>query len=80
MKPGLVSPSVHTFKHEYLRDQLADRNQISSEASLKRCDLSSAFIFQWIFFILAGNKVNHKSLDGFAFRQDSITDFGVSCP
>ena len=26
-------PSVHTFKHEYLRDPLADRNQISSEAS-----------------------------------------------
>ena len=33
-----------------------------------------------IFFILAGNKNNHKSLDGFEFRQDSITDFRVSCP
>ena len=44
------------------------------------CDLSSAFNFKWIFFILAGNKVNHKSLDGYEFRQDSITDLGVSCP
>ena len=23
----------------------------------------------------AGNKVSHKSLDGFEFRQDSMTDF-----
>ena len=44
----------------------------------KCCDLSSAFNFEWVFFILVGNKVNHKSLDGFEFRQDSITDFGVS--
>ena len=25
----------------------------------------------------AGNTVSHKSLDGFEFLQDSITDFGV---
>ena len=42
------------------------------------CDLSSAFNFILIFFILAGNKVNHLSLDWFEFLQDSITDFGVS--
>ena len=29
-----VRPSVHTFKHEYLRNQCADRNQILTEASL----------------------------------------------
>ena len=29
-----VHPCVHTFKHEYLRDQQADYNQILSEASL----------------------------------------------
>ena len=29
-----VRPSFHTFKHEYLRDQQADYNQILSEASL----------------------------------------------
>ena len=29
-----VRPCVHTFKHEYLRDQQADYNQILSEASL----------------------------------------------
>ena len=26
--------------------------------------------FDWIFFILAGKKVNHKSLDGFEIRLD----------
>ena len=46
----------------------------------KCCDHSSIFIFQWIFLVLAGNKVSHKSLDGFEFRQDSFTEFGVSCP
>ena len=46
----------------------------------KCCDHSSTFIFGWIFFILADNKTNHKSSDEFEFRQDSITDFGVSCP
>ena len=34
LKPASVRPSVHTFKHEYLRDQQADYNQILSEASL----------------------------------------------
>ena len=29
-----VCPCVHTFKYEYLLDQPADRNQISSVASL----------------------------------------------
>ena len=29
-----VRECVHTFKHEYLRDQQADYNQILSEASL----------------------------------------------
>ena len=28
----------------------------------------------------ADNKTSHKSLDEFEFRQDSITDFGLSCP
>ena len=30
-----------------------------------------ALNFPWILFILAGNKVNHKSLDGFEFQHDS---------
>ena len=46
----------------------------------KYCDHSSAFNFEWIFLILAYNKDHSKSLDEFEFRQDSITDFGVSCP
>ena len=32
---------------------------------VQSCDHSSAFIFGWIFFILAGNEDNHKSLDEF---------------
>ena len=32
------------------------------------------------FFILEGNKTNHKSLDECEFWQDYITDFVVSCP
>ena len=46
----------------------------------KCCDYYSAFIFVWIFFILAGNKTNHKSLYEIEFWPDSISDFGVSCP
>ena len=46
----------------------------------KCCDHSSTFIFGWIFFILTDNKTNHKSSNEFEFRQDFITDFGVSCP
>ena len=40
----------------------------------------SAFIFVWIFIILAGNKDNHKSLDEFEFLSDPITNYWVSCP
>ena len=33
-----------------------------------------------IFLFLAGNKDNHKVLDGFEIRQDQTSDCGVSCP
>ena len=46
----------------------------------EKCDLSNTFIFGWIFFILADNKTSHKRSEGVEFRQDSITDFGVSFP
>ena len=32
------------------------------------CDHPSAFIFDWIFFILSCNKNNHKKLDEFEFQ------------
>ena len=38
------------------------------------CDYSSAFVFGWIFFILASNKDNHKSLNEFEFRPAPVTD------
>ena len=47
--------------------------------SEKYCDHSRTFFFGLI-FIFAGNKTNHKSSNEFEFRQDSITDFRVSCP
>ena len=40
---------------------------------------SRAFIFDWIFFILAGNKDNHNSLNEFEFQLDFTTDSEVSC-
>ena len=44
------------------------------------CDHSSAFNFDRIFFILAGNKNNHNISDEFEFRPDLTSDCGVSCP
>ena len=38
LEPACVRACVHTFKHEYLRDQQADYNQILSEASKPNAD------------------------------------------
>ena len=46
----------------------------------KSCNHSSAFNFEWIFFILANKKDNYKSLNEFEFCQDPITFYGVSSP
>ena len=46
----------------------------------KCCDHSNAFIFDWNFFILAGNKGMHKSLVEFESKPDQTTDYGVTCP
>ena len=40
----------------------------------KPCDHSSPFIFDWIFFIFAGNKDNHIILDGLEIWQDPTRD------
>ena len=37
----------------------------------------SAFIFDWIFFILAGNQDNLLSLDEFEFQPDRTPESGV---
>ena len=39
-------------------------------------DHSSSFIFNLIFFILAGNKENYKISKGFEMQQDSAMDCG----
>ena len=41
---------------------------------------SSIFVFQWIFFILAGNKNNYNISDEFEFRPDPTSECGFSCP
>ena len=46
----------------------------SSHRVIKPCDHSSSFIFDWFFFIFAGNKDNHYILDGFKIRQDQTRD------
>ena len=45
----------------------------------KCCHHSGTFIFEWIFFIPAGNKTNHLSFKEFEIRQDFFSDFRVSC-
>ena len=44
------------------------------------CDHSSAFIFERIFLILAGNMDNHKSLNEFDFWPHPTTNYRLSCP
>ena len=41
----------------------------------KCCDHSSAFTFDWNFFILAGNKDMHKSLDESELQPYATTDY-----
>ena len=46
----------------------------------KYCEHSSAFIFDLIFFVPAGNKDMHKSLNEFEFQHEPTTDYKVNCP
>ena len=46
----------------------------------KPCDYSSSFIFDWFFFILAGNKDTHLISDGFEIAHYQTKDLWVSCP
>ena len=44
------------------------------------CEHSSTLMFDWIFFILAGNEDNHKVSNEIKIRPDPTLDSGVSCP
>ena len=46
----------------------------------KCCGYYREFLFNWIFFILAGNKHMHKSLNEFEFPPDPTGDLGVIYP
>ena len=58
--------------------------ELSALAHLKNCcimlDHCSAFIFDRIFFILAGNEDIYNISDEFEIRPDRTKDCGVSCP
>ena len=58
--------------------------ELSALARLKNCfkccDHSSAFIFDRIFFIHAGNEDIHNISDEFEIRPDRTKDYRVSCP
>ena len=41
---------------------------------------SSAFIFDWIFYIFAGNKDIHKSLVEFELKVKPTSDCGANFP
>ena len=60
--------------------ELAALEHLEESPMEKRCDHSSAFNFEWIYFILADKKDNYKSLNEFEFCQDPITYYGVSFP
>ena len=81
----LVNFIFHTMKISIFRHKLAFKQVVRFLKSFsilweKCCYHSSAFIFGWIFFILAGNMPIHKSLDELEFREDFFSNFGVSCP
>ena len=40
----------------------------------------AVIIFDWIFFILAGNKDSHDISDEFEIQLDRTKDCGVNCP
>ena len=58
--------------------------ELSALARLKNSCImlchSSAFIFDRIFFILAGNEDIHNISDEFEIRPDRTKDYRVSCP
>ena len=58
--------------------------ELSALARLKNCCImlcqSSAFIFDQIFFILAGNEDIDNISDEFEIRPDRTKDCGVICP
>ena len=66
-------------------DRIGTRVSMATDSSHrvimgKCCKHSSAFIFDRIFFILAGNETIHNISDEFEIRPDRTKDCGVSCP
>ena len=75
--------SLNNF--EFRQDTMADDGLSCPWASLKLIDNvvtthSSTLIFDWIFFIFAGDKDNHKISDGLEILPDQTFDFGVNYP
>ena len=68
--------SLNFVKIPLLITELAALERLKNQYSV---DHSSSFNFEWIFFILAGSKDNHKVSDEFEILPDQISDSGVSC-
>ena len=66
-------------------DRIGTLVSMTTDSSLrvimgKCCEHSSAFIFDRIFFILAGSEDIYNISDEFEIRQDRTMNCGVSCP
>ena len=66
---------------DYIRPLTAELSALEYlKINILCCGHSSIFVFQWIFFILAGNMDNYNISDEFEFRPDPTSDCGVICP
>ena len=70
--------SLNFGKIPSLTSELAALERLKNQ--WKCCDHSCVFLFFWTFFILAGNKDNHKISDGFEIQPDQTLGCGGRCP
>ena len=66
--------SLNFSKIPLLTSELADLERQKKLMNTVVCDHSNSFIFDWIFFILAGNKKKHYISDRFEIQQDPTRD------
>ena len=65
---------------DQIRPLTAELSALECLKNILCCGHSCIFVFQWIFFILAGNKDNYNISHEFEFRPDPFSDCRVSCP
>ena len=62
------------FDSDQIRTLVSMATDSSHRVIMGKTLLPLSFIFDWFFFILAGNKDNHKILDGFEIAQYPMKD------